>query len=88
MATPVESFLAMRLDVIAEVFEDLAGEILVDRLDLLKAGDVRRGLFQPALHRLDAGLDAVDVPGGDFHEIPADKGTRAPQTACQIVTME
>ena len=54
-------------DVIAEVLEDLGREGLVGAFDLLQAGDIGRGRFEPGLGRVDARLDAVDVPGGDLH---------------------
>ena len=65
----VEALLPVHRDVIAERLELEAGEGLVDAFDLLQAGDVGRGGFEPGRGRLDARLDAVDVPGGDLHGI-------------------
>jgi hypothetical protein len=42
-------------------------EFILRRLQLLQAGDVRLGLFQPLQQGGQAAVDAVDVEGGDAH---------------------
>jgi hypothetical protein len=59
--------LAKSLDVIAERFDLDARELVVDRFDLLQADDVGRAVPQPYKQIAQASLDAVDVPGDDFH---------------------
>jgi len=65
----VVALLTVRLDVVAQVLEGLARELLVHALDLLEAGDVRIGGLNPLQHRRQAGVDRVHVPGGDAHGI-------------------
>ena len=55
------------LDVVAEGFKFEPGKCLVEAFDFLEADDIGRGFLEPAEHRVDAGLDGIDVPGGDFH---------------------
>ena len=64
----VEALLAVGLDIVAQRLDLGARELLVDRLDLLQADDVGRALGQPVGEVADAGADAVDVPGDDFHD--------------------
>ena len=63
----VEALLAVRLDVIAQRLDLGARKTFVDRLDFLQADDVGRAFLQPVQQVVDAGADAVDVPGDDFH---------------------
>ena len=64
----VPALLAEGLDIVAQRLDLGAREALVDRLDLLQADDVGRCPASASVeqHAL-AGLDAVDVPGGDAH---------------------
>ncbi len=63
----VEALLSVRCDVVAEVGKGFGREALVDGLDLLQAQHVGPGFAHVGDGALDAGADAVDVPGGDFH---------------------
>ena len=59
----------MRLDMIAKRLDLKAREVLVYRLDFLKADDVRIALLQPGAEIFDTGADAVDVPGDNLHGV-------------------
>src|SRR5262249_44755256 len=63
----VEALLPMHRGVVAELLEGGSREGLGGRLDLLQADDVRVCLLDPRQGNIESGLDAVDVPGGDFH---------------------
>jgi hypothetical protein len=63
----IVGLLAVHLDVVAKRFKGFARELLVDALDFLQAGDVRRGLLEPTQHGFQPGVDRIDVPGGDAH---------------------
>src|SRR5262249_34480354 len=66
----IEAFLAVDLDIVAEILEDLARERCILRLDLLETEDVRRGLAHPLHGAVESGADPIDVPSGDFHLCP------------------
>ena len=57
----------MGLYIVAESLDFFARKILVNRLDFLKAGNIRLGLPEPFQQVRVAGLDAIDVPGRYFH---------------------
>ena len=67
----IVSLLTVGFDVVAETLEFLAREFLVDRLDLLEADDVGHGRLEPGKDSRKAGVDGVDVPGGDAHAADA-----------------
>jgi len=63
----VETLLPMHRSVVAELLEGSSWERLGGRLDLLQADDVRVRFLDPRQGDIESGLDAVDVPSGDFH---------------------
>jgi hypothetical protein len=52
---------------LARVADGVDRKLLVDRLQLLQAGDVGLRGCEPVKEHGEAGVDAVDVVGGDFH---------------------
>src|SRR6476659_5048876 len=55
---------------IAECVDRLGRERLVDALQLLEAGDVRRELLEPATQHMEARVDPVDVVACDSKGAP------------------
>ena len=66
----VEAFLAVRLDIVAERLDLGARELVVDRLDLLQADDVRRALAQPMQEVADPGRTPLMFQVTIFMEAP------------------
>jgi hypothetical protein len=64
----VEAFLAEHGGAVAQIRQRARREALVHRLDFLQAHDVGLAFLEPGGEAVDAGADAVDIPGGDFHE--------------------
>src|SRR5262249_149388 len=71
----VPGLLAVPDRLVAGLADGLGRELLVDRLQLLKAGDVRLRGREPVEKDGQPCADAVDVVGGDLH---ADILPRAP----------
>src|SRR5262249_47202044 len=63
----VETLLTMYGGVVGEVLEGAHGKGLGRALDLLQAHDVGPRVLDPGERALKPRLDAVDVPGRDFH---------------------
>ena len=61
----VIGLLPVGLDIIAKRLDLQPREALIDRLDLLQAGHVGLGLFQPVQNIGQARLDRIDVPGSN-----------------------
>src|SRR5690606_31021267 len=78
----VETLLPMGRDIIAERLERRAREGLVEALDLLKSDDVGPGDLEPVQDHRQAGIDAVDVEGGDLHQ--TEKLVPQPQEATAL----
>ena len=56
-------------EAVADIFENFAREIFVHRFDFLQQYHIGFRLGDPCRDGVDAGLDAVDVVSGNFHEL-------------------
>ena len=75
-------------DIVSEILKGRGRKMLVLAFDLLQADDVGPGLGEPGLEPLGAGLDAVDVPGGNKHccGVPALSLSDQPGEPCKAAT--
>jgi hypothetical protein len=66
MATPFHR-LAVMEQLVTRHAEREFGRIVVRQLGLLEEQHVRGRSLEPAFQRLEAGIERIDVPGGDAH---------------------
>src|SRR5579884_913063 len=74
---PVEGFLAVDRDVVAERLEFHAWKSVVDAFGLLQADDVGSALGEPGARGVDPLLNGVHIPGRDVHALSSSAHSRA-----------
>jgi hypothetical protein len=65
----IPAFLPMPESLISCVQQGLFGEFFLGRLEFLQAGDIGRGLLQPAEQDRQVAIDAIHIIGCDFHTL-------------------
>ena len=84
---PVPGFLPVPHHAVTGIADRCRREFLVGRLQLLQAGDIRRGVPQPIEQIGEASVDAVDVVGRDPHASPSPHRELSPRRYLEYGTI-
>jgi hypothetical protein len=65
----VPTLLPVPYRAVADCLNGRFRELILRRLHLLKADNIRLGFFEPAQQNRQSAVDAIDVEGRDFHAL-------------------